>query len=94
MSNLEIYPHQVDEAILVMREVAAWGRNRGFRVWPDEWLTDVATPDDLTDIQRARAEYAGGQTFPMKQLVGLNRGAGELSPASFSTPYLTLLFTL
>ena len=23
---------------------------------------DVATPDDLADIQRARAEYVGGQT--------------------------------
>lgn len=25
---------------------------------------DVATPDDLTDIQRAKAEYASGQTVP------------------------------
>ena len=22
-----------------MREVAAWGRERGYRVWLDEWLT-------------------------------------------------------
>lgn len=25
---------------------------------------DVATPDDLVDIQRARAEYANGQAVP------------------------------
>jgi len=25
---------------------------------------DVATPDDLEDIRRARAEYDGGQTVP------------------------------
>ncbi|MEN6472232.1 MAG: GNAT family N-acetyltransferase [Clostridiaceae bacterium] len=28
-----------DEAISVMREVAAWGRANGFRAWKDEWLT-------------------------------------------------------
>ncbi len=30
-----------------MREVAAWGRGRGYRVWPDEWLTEeeLITPD-------------------------------------------------
>lgn len=25
---------------------------------------DTATPDDLADIQAARAEYAGGETVP------------------------------
>lgn len=25
---------------------------------------DVATPDDVADIRRARAEYASGQTVP------------------------------
>lgn len=44
---LEIYSDQVDEAISVMREVAEWGRNKGFRVWLDEWLTkeELITPD-------------------------------------------------
>ena len=30
-----------------MREVAAWGRGQGYRVWPDEWLTkeELITPD-------------------------------------------------
>lgn len=37
--ELELYSNQADEAILVMKEVAAWGRSRGFRVWKDEWLT-------------------------------------------------------
>lgn len=38
---------EVDNAIQIMREVAAWGRGKGYRVWPDEWLTrDVLlTPD-------------------------------------------------
>lgn len=39
MDNIELYSNQVDEAIEVMREVAAWGRNKGFRVWRDDWLT-------------------------------------------------------
>lgn len=34
--NMEFYSNQIDEAIEIMREVAAWGRSRGFRVWPDE----------------------------------------------------------
>lgn len=47
VDQVEIYPNQVDEAILVMREVAEWGRNKGFRVWLDEWLTkeELITPD-------------------------------------------------
>ena len=39
MDNIEILCNQVDEAILIMREVSEWGRSKGFRVWPDEWLT-------------------------------------------------------
>lgn len=39
MDDIELYSNRVDEAIEIMREVAAWGRNRGFRVWRDEWLT-------------------------------------------------------
>lgn len=42
MTDIEIYPNQIDEAISVMREVAEWGRNQGFRVWLDEWLTKEA----------------------------------------------------
>ncbi len=47
MSRLEICFGEVDDAIFVMREVAAWGRGQGYRVWPDEWLTkeELITPD-------------------------------------------------
>lgn len=37
--NLELHFNRMEEAIRVMREVAAWGRGRGYRVWPEEWLT-------------------------------------------------------
>ena len=39
MDKLEIYSKDVDTAISIMKEVAAWGREKGFRVWHDEWLT-------------------------------------------------------
>ena len=47
MSNVEIRFGEVENAISVMREVAAWGRERGYRVWPEEWLTEeeLITPD-------------------------------------------------
>ena len=43
MENLEIIYNQMDEAIFVMKEVAKQGREQGFRVWLDEWLT----PEEL-----------------------------------------------
>ena len=45
--KIEIQFNKMDEAISVMREVAAWGREQGYRVWPDEWLTpeELITPD-------------------------------------------------
>lgn len=45
--KVEIQCNKMDEAISVMREVAAWGREQGYRVWPDEWLTpeELITPD-------------------------------------------------
>lgn len=47
MNRLEIHFYEVETAISVMREVAAWGREQGYRVWPDEWLTkeELITPD-------------------------------------------------
>ena len=47
MKKLEIHFGEVETAISVMREVAAWGREQGYRVWPDEWLTkeELITPD-------------------------------------------------
>ena len=43
MKKVEIIYNQVNEAISVMKEVAQWGREQGFRVWLDEWLT----PEEL-----------------------------------------------
>ena len=39
MNNVTIRFNEVATAISVMKEVAAWGREQGYRVWPDEWLT-------------------------------------------------------
>ena len=53
MDNIEIEFGSVDEAISIMKEVAAWGRDKGFRVWKDEWLTrdelitDEAQPENF-----------------------------------------------
>ena len=43
MEKVEIIYNQIDEAISVMKEVAQWGREQGYRVWLDEWLT----PEEL-----------------------------------------------
>ena len=51
--KMKIVYNQVEEAISVMREVAKWGREQGFRVWLDEWLTpeelltDEAKPENF-----------------------------------------------
>ena len=43
MENIEICYNKVHEVIAVMKEVAEWARNKGFKVWRDEWLT----PEEL-----------------------------------------------
>ncbi len=40
--NIEIQFDRMDTAISVMREVAAWGREQGIRIWLDKWLTKEA----------------------------------------------------
>lgn len=42
MDEIEIRFHEVEAAISIRKEVAAWGREQGYRVWPDEWLTPKA----------------------------------------------------
>ena len=42
MKNIVIQFNRMDAAIAVLREVASWGREQGYRVWPDEWLTEEA----------------------------------------------------
>ena len=51
MEKVELYHNKVSEAISVMKEVAEWGRSKGFRVWLDEWLT----PEELI-TEEARPE--------------------------------------
>lgn len=51
MKEIEIHFDRMQEAITVMREVAAWGRSKGYRIWPDEWLT----PQELLTVD-ARPE--------------------------------------
>ncbi|MDE7210524.1 MAG: GNAT family N-acetyltransferase [Lachnospiraceae bacterium] len=36
---IEIFTNRMEETISVIQEVAVWARNRGFRVWQEEWLT-------------------------------------------------------
>ena len=47
MSKLELRFNEMQKAIQVMREVSAWARERGYRVWPEEWLTpeEMVTDD-------------------------------------------------
>lgn len=37
--NFTVSTGEVDKAINIMKEVAAWGRSKGYLVWLDEWLT-------------------------------------------------------
>ena len=39
MDKIEIIPGQTDRAIAIMGETARFYRERGFRIWPEEWLT-------------------------------------------------------
>ncbi|BCN30952.1 GNAT family N-acetyltransferase [Anaeromicropila herbilytica] len=39
MDKLEIQNGDADTAISIMKEVATWGREKGLRVWLDDWLT-------------------------------------------------------
>lgn len=47
MKRVDIKFNEPQCAISVMREVAAWGREHGYRVWPEDWLTEeeLITPD-------------------------------------------------
>lgn len=40
--KVEIRYNEMEAAIRVMQEVAAWGRQQGYRLWPAEWLTAEA----------------------------------------------------
>ena len=56
MEQVVLVRNQLHKAIAVIREVAAWGRQAGFRVWPDEWLT----PEELiTEESQPENFYVG-----------------------------------
>ena len=54
--KLNVEKGKIDEAISIMREVARWGRSRGYRVWLDEWLTQQEL---LSDEVTAENFYVG-----------------------------------
>ena len=56
MGALTIHSGEVDRAIEIMREVAAWGKSRKLRVWPEEWLT---TEELLTEEAQPENFYVG-----------------------------------
>lgn len=56
MCDLEIRNNEVEKAIEIMMEVAEWGRNKGLRVWPDEWLT---ADQLITDEAKLENFYVG-----------------------------------
>ena len=56
MGALTVTGGRPEQAIAIMRQVAAWGRSRGFRVWPDEWL---AENELLTEEARPENFYVG-----------------------------------
>lgn len=58
---LEIRENQMDEAIAVMRETAAWGRERGYRVWLDEWLTKEALLSEEVGPENFYVGYVEGK---------------------------------
>lgn len=58
--ELTLIPGQPEQAMALIREVAAWGRERGLRVWPDEWLT----PEELL------TDEAGPENFYVGRLDG------------------------
>ena len=48
---MEIHFGRVDEAISIMQKVSVWGEEKGFRIWPKEWLTkeNLLTDDVLEE---------------------------------------------
>ena len=54
--ELTLVPNCPERAISIMREVAAWGRGRGLRVWPEEWLT----PEALLTAEAGQSNFYVG----------------------------------
>ena len=54
--ELVLVPNSPGRAIAIMREVAAWGRERGLRVWPEQWLT----PEELLTDEAGPSNFYVG----------------------------------
>ena len=54
--ELVLVPNSPGRAMAVMREVAAWGRERGLRVWPEQWLT----PEELLTDEAGPSNFYVG----------------------------------
>nr|WP_307990541.1 GNAT family N-acetyltransferase [uncultured Niameybacter sp.] len=55
--NFTVSNNEIDRAIKIMKEVAAWGRSVGYRVWLDEWLT----PAELLTSEVSTENFYVGQ---------------------------------
>lgn len=55
--ELTLIPDSPVRAAAIMREVAAWGRDRGLRVWPDEWLI----PEELLGGEARPEDFYVGE---------------------------------
>lgn len=49
--KVEIRFGEMETALRVMQEVAAWGRQQGYRVWPAEWLTAEALRSPYVQLE-------------------------------------------
>ncbi|MCI8839715.1 MAG: GNAT family N-acetyltransferase [Oscillospiraceae bacterium] len=54
--GLTLVPNCPERAIAIMREVAAWGRERGLRVWLEQWLT----PEELLTDEAGPSNFYVG----------------------------------
>ena len=56
MERLEIHFNEMQRAVRIMREVSAWAREKGYRVWPEEWLT----PEELVTADAGPENFCIG----------------------------------
>lgn len=57
MNELKLKMGEVELAICVMREVSAWGRQRGLKLWHDEWLTKEELITEEVQVENFYTTY-------------------------------------
>ena len=62
MEKMEIIYNQLEESISIMKEVAKWGREQGFQVWLDEWLTPAELLTDEAKSENFCVGKVDGKT--------------------------------